>query len=167
MDVSISPSRHPGLALLQASDLFYPCVDDPYIQGNPIFYSCQSKSQSTNDWYRGPTELVHNFAYKGSSLRCKGAARQIIDMVWLYRSPFPVMRREVFLLVHWMISTCLRGSYRNRVVGFSTWWSVQRVVNPHCFHEKNVSGSGWLSIRIRSGFSFFTLKSSTSSPACN
>lgn len=33
MDASISPSRHGGLALIQASDLFYPCVEDPYSQG--------------------------------------------------------------------------------------------------------------------------------------
>ncbi len=114
MDVSICPSRHPGLALLQASDLFYPCVDDPYIQGNPIFTPVKSESQS-NDWNRGPTELVRNFAYRGSSHRRKGAARNIIDMVWLNLSLVLVERRGVFLLVHWMISTCLRCAYRNRV----------------------------------------------------
>lgn len=33
MDVSISPCRYGGLSLVQSSDLFYPCVDDPYLQG--------------------------------------------------------------------------------------------------------------------------------------
>ncbi len=38
---------------------------------------------------RGCTELVQHFAYRGSSHRRKGAARHVIDMVWLYRSPIP------------------------------------------------------------------------------
>ncbi len=33
---------------------------------------------------------------EGSSHRRKGAARHIIDMVWLYRSPIPVGRRGIF-----------------------------------------------------------------------
>jgi hypothetical protein len=37
----------------------------------------------SNDWYRGPTELVHYFAYRGSSRRCKGAASHITHLVWL------------------------------------------------------------------------------------
>ncbi len=52
------------------------------------FYSSQS-----DDWYRGPTEIVQNFAFRGSLLRRKGAARHIIYMFWLYRSPIPVGRR--------------------------------------------------------------------------
>ncbi len=37
-----------------------------------------------------PTELLQRVAYRGSSNRRKGAARQIIDMVWLHRSPIPL-----------------------------------------------------------------------------
>jgi hypothetical protein len=39
--------------------------------------------------------LIQHFAYRRSSRRRKGAARHIIDMVWLYRSPIPVGRRVV------------------------------------------------------------------------
>ncbi len=48
-----------------------------------------------NGWYRGPTELVQHFAYRGSLHRRKGATRHIFNMVWLYRSPISVMRRGV------------------------------------------------------------------------
>jgi hypothetical protein len=44
----------------------------------------------SNDWYRGPTELVQHFAYMGSSHRRKVAARHIIDLTWLCHSPIPV-----------------------------------------------------------------------------
>ncbi len=48
--------------------------------------------------YRGPTELVHHFAFRGSSHRRKGAARRIIDLVYLYRSPIPVWWRGIIYL---------------------------------------------------------------------
>jgi hypothetical protein len=56
-----------------------------------------------NYWYRGPNELVQHFASKGSSLRRNGAARHIISLVCLYRSPIPGGggRREVFYLFKW------------------------------------------------------------------
>ena len=38
----------------------------------------------SNDWYRGHTEFFQYFAYWVSSHRDKGAARHIIDMIWLY-----------------------------------------------------------------------------------
>jgi hypothetical protein len=37
--------------------------------------------------HRGPTELVQNIAYSGSSHR---AASHKTDMDWLYRSPFHI-----------------------------------------------------------------------------
>ncbi len=43
-----------------------------------------SLSQS-NDIYK-----VQHFAYRRSSHRRTGAARQILGMVWLYRSPIPL-----------------------------------------------------------------------------
>jgi hypothetical protein len=49
---------------------------------------------SINDCYREPTELVQHFAYRESSYRCKGDARHVIGMVWQYRSPIPVARRD-------------------------------------------------------------------------
>ncbi len=58
----------------------------------------------SNDWHRGPTELVQHFACRVSSHRRKGAARQFkIGMVWLYRSPFPLGIRGVFLLFKWFL----------------------------------------------------------------
>ncbi len=54
----------------------------------PWFRVVRSRPQS-NYWYRGPTELVPHFAYRGSLHRHMGAARHIIDMVWLCRSPIP------------------------------------------------------------------------------
>ncbi len=53
---------------------------------------------SSNDFYKGPTELVQHSAYRGSSLRRKGNASHLIDMVWLYRSPIPVGRKGLFYL---------------------------------------------------------------------
>ncbi len=41
----------------------------------------------SNDLYRGPTELVQHFVYRGRPHRSTGAAKHIIYMVWLYRSP--------------------------------------------------------------------------------
>jgi hypothetical protein len=52
------------------------------------------------------SELVQHFAYRGHSHWRKGAARHVIDMVWLYRSPIPVGRRRVFLTIL-LISPCL------------------------------------------------------------
>ncbi len=49
-----------------------------------------------NYLYRGPTELVQHFAYRGSSHRRKSAVRHITDMLWLYRSHIPVGRRGQF-----------------------------------------------------------------------
>jgi hypothetical protein len=37
-------------------------------------------------------------AYRGSSHRRKGAAKHIINTVWLYRLPIPVRRMRVFYL---------------------------------------------------------------------
>jgi hypothetical protein len=45
-------------------------------------------------------ELVQRFAYRENSHRCKGSARHIIDMVWLYRSlAFPSGQRGGIFLV--------------------------------------------------------------------
>ncbi len=44
---------------------------------------------------RGATEFVLHSACRGSSLRRKGVASLIIDMVWLYRWPVPVGRMGV------------------------------------------------------------------------
>ncbi|KAI9207011.1 AIR synthase-related protein [Polychytrium aggregatum] len=33
MDSSITPTRFPGISLVQTTDFFYPLVDDPYVQG--------------------------------------------------------------------------------------------------------------------------------------
>ncbi len=57
------------------------------------------------DVERARAELVLHFAYRGSIHRRKGAARHIINMVWLYRSPIPV-RKSSTLLVQ-MIFSCL------------------------------------------------------------
>ncbi len=40
-----------------------------------------------NDWYRGPTELLQHFVYRGSAHQRKGALRHVIDMVWRYQLP--------------------------------------------------------------------------------
>ncbi len=63
-----------------------------------------------NDWYGGPTELVQHFVYRGSSYGARACFRHIIALVWLYRSPIPLGRRGVILLVQWL-STCLRGAW--------------------------------------------------------
>jgi hypothetical protein len=47
-----------------------------------------------NYLYRGPTELVQHFAYRGSSHRRMGA----VNKLWLYRSPIPVGRRGAIYL---------------------------------------------------------------------
>ncbi len=58
----------------------------------------------SNDWNRGPTELVQHFACRGSSHRRKGVARQFtIGTVWLYRSPVPVGIRGVFIKFTWFL----------------------------------------------------------------
>ncbi len=44
----------------------------------------------SNDFYKGPTELVQPSAYRGSSHQRKVAAIHLIDMVWLFRSPISV-----------------------------------------------------------------------------
>jgi hypothetical protein len=46
-----------------------------------------------------PTEIVQHFAYSGNSLRCKGAAKHIIDMFFGYIvRPSPVGKMGVFNL---------------------------------------------------------------------
>jgi hypothetical protein len=65
----------------------------------------------SNDLYRGPTELVQHFAYRGNSHRRHGAARHIIDMVWLYSSPIPVGWSGGILLAL-MISTVFAATRR-------------------------------------------------------
>jgi hypothetical protein len=63
----------------------------------------------------GPLRLVQYFLYRRSSHRRNGAARHLIGMVWLYRSPIPVERRRVFnILLVQIISTCLSSA---RVMG--------------------------------------------------
>jgi hypothetical protein len=49
-------------------------------------------------------ELVQYFAYRGSLHRRKGAARHVIAMVWLCRSPFPEGEGGILLLQK--VSTC-------------------------------------------------------------
>ncbi len=50
----------------------------------------------SNELTRGPPELVQHSVYRGSSHRRKSAAAcPKFDMVWQYRSPIPVGRREV------------------------------------------------------------------------
>ncbi len=46
-----------------------------------------SAGKMSNDWCRGTTEFIQNFANRRSSHWCEGAARHLIYMVWLYRSP--------------------------------------------------------------------------------
>ena len=78
-----------------------------YWCGNVTVYQWVCLNQpppQRNDWYRGPTELVQLSAYRGSSHRRKGAARNIIDMVWLYRSPILVGRKGVFYLFNWFLT---------------------------------------------------------------
>jgi hypothetical protein len=55
-------------------------------------------------------ELVQHFAYRGSLNRRKGAARHVIAMVWLCRSPIPEGEGGILLVP--MVSTCLRGALR-------------------------------------------------------
>ncbi len=43
----------------------------------------------SNDWNRGPTELVQHFRLQGESRRRQSAAWHKFDMVWLHRSPIP------------------------------------------------------------------------------
>ncbi len=99
---------------------FRPSKND-YIEVNPLSFHLPSKYHplqlppqhiphefwhpwfrpQSHDYYRGPTELVLHFAFRGSSHRRNhGAARvrHTIDMVRLYRSPIPVGRREAFNL---------------------------------------------------------------------
>lgn len=33
MDASVTPLRHSGLSLVQTTNVFYPLVEDPYMQG--------------------------------------------------------------------------------------------------------------------------------------
>ncbi len=61
-----------------------------------------------NDWYRGPTDLVQHFAYRGSLHRRMTAA--LIYMVVQYRSPNPVGRRVFFTCSNYY--ACLRGVSR-------------------------------------------------------
>jgi hypothetical protein len=73
---------------------------------NSVVAAIESQS---HEWYRGPNEFVHHFAYRGSSHRRKGAARHdIIDMVWLYRSPITEGGGSIILVQ--MISNSLRGA---------------------------------------------------------
>jgi hypothetical protein len=58
---------------------------------------------------RGLPELIQYFAYRGSSHRHKGAARHIIDMVWLFRIAYASGEEGGILLVQ-MIFTCLRDA---------------------------------------------------------
>ncbi len=72
------------------------------------------KPQS-NDWYKGPTQLVQHFAYSGSSHRRKSAVRHIIDMVcWLYCSPIPEGRKGVFYLLEWFLPAFAAPRRRGR-----------------------------------------------------
>ncbi len=69
---------------------------------------------------RGPTKFssaFHLYSHRGSSR--KVAARLLIDMVWLYRSPIPVGRGGRGILLVQIISTCRRGAYRGEGGGGS------------------------------------------------
>ncbi len=62
------------------------------------------------DSYRGPTELVWNSAYRGRSHWRNGDTSQITDMVWLYRSPIPVVRGGLlFSYEDYLTSRRLKG----------------------------------------------------------
>ncbi len=76
-----------------------------YLLGGLLTHSCTQNIRCVfkvipqrNHWYRGTTELVQHFAYRGNSYRRKGAARYILYMVWLYSSPYPVKRRGILLV---------------------------------------------------------------------
>jgi hypothetical protein len=85
-----------------------------YLLGGLLTHSCTQNTRcvfkvipQSNAWYRGPTELVQHFAYRENSHQLKGAARHIIDMVWLYS--FASEEEGGFLLVQ-IISTCRHGA---------------------------------------------------------
>jgi hypothetical protein len=65
-------------------------------------------TEPSNDFYKkNATEQVQHSAYRASSLRRKGAASHIIDMVWLYCSTIPVGRKGGLKLFH-VKAICLR-----------------------------------------------------------
>ncbi len=72
-----------------------------------ISTTCSVLITHSNDWYRGPTDLVQHSVYRGRSHRRKGAASHthMIDMGFGYiarLSPWGG-RREVFHLFKWRL----------------------------------------------------------------
>ncbi len=84
-----------------------------------------TQSQS-NDWYRGPTELVQHFAYRQSSHRRQGATSHKINMVWIH----PGGEKGGILLIQ-LISMCLHAALRRRGggEGVSTLWGFMWTEN--------------------------------------
>ncbi len=73
---------------------------------------------------RGLTELVQHFASRRSSHRRKGAARHIIDMVWLIAGlSHGGEGGGIVILPVQIVSTCLRGAYRKRGGQHPVWSS--------------------------------------------
>ncbi len=101
------PALHRSIIRRRASLVLYNHLQYSLNRGRPLEKNCISTClphpptlpTQSNDWYWGPTELVQHFAFRESSHGLKGAARHIIDMVWLYSSPIPCSgeeRRGVF-----------------------------------------------------------------------
>ncbi len=77
---------------------------------NDVALNIPSKSNraGTALKYRRPPEFVQHFAYRGNSHWRKGAARNIIDMVWL-NSSLIWWGGGGYLLVQ-IFSSCLRSA---------------------------------------------------------
>ncbi len=95
--------------------------------------------------YRGPTDLVQHCAYWRSSHRRKGAARHIIGMVWLYRSPIPVGKggwyltsSNYFYLPSQRLEEWEGGSQQNDYIFFIAEFVIARrlICSSHRFEIK-------------------------------
>ncbi len=76
-------------------------------------------THQSNNLCRGPTELVHHFAYRGSSHRRWTLLD--VNLVWLYRSPISVGRRVIFYSFKWFyLPSLLLGGGGG---GSATWGS--------------------------------------------
>jgi hypothetical protein len=64
---------------------------DPHPVHKELSYSQGSQSNEPAK----TAKFVQHFVW-GSSLRHKGTARHVFDIVWLYRTTIPVRMREVF-----------------------------------------------------------------------
>ncbi len=141
MDRPSHKKTHPAEPLSSSQPDEPPCWTRPLAFGCPPYERTRQRPQS-NDWYRGPTELVQHFTYRGKSRHIISYTKVVcVEYALKYRRFSQLSKRKdlyvmmayqrvwiyIYVLYHLICFCCnyhIPCSVKNKAVHTNNWYGL-------------------------------------------